>query len=62
MAGPSPGVRSSKRERAEVKYYDCDASDCGDESCDEYITSNELPRAKKVTIKPDQASPLYGMG
>ena len=48
MAGPATGVRSSKRKRAEVNYYDCDASDLGDESCDDYITSHKLTQAKKV--------------
>lgn len=52
MASRTPGVRSSKRKRVEVKYYESETSDHGDESCDDFITIDELPRAKKVRIEP----------
>ena len=46
------GVRSSKRKRVEVKYYESENSDHGDESCDDFTTTDETPRAKKVRIEP----------
>ncbi|MDI1489134.1 MAG: hypothetical protein OHK93_008412 [Ramalina farinacea] len=47
MASPSTGVRSSKRKRAQVKYYESETSDHGDESCDDFISTDESPQAKK---------------
>lgn len=51
MASPSTGVRSSKRKRAQVKYYESETSDHGDESCDDFISTDESPQAKKVRIE-----------